>query len=204
MARKKGDSGRLVTDNLAIKGSAEHEYVQFGNYARGVQNLELITQLLSVAGILPNPPKRYLQSVILFILEHHGCLTRRLRVLPARGTIITAIPLLDQALAARAVSRHMEENPARHTPEHPLEGVPQFARPQQAQENHDESDGDSSGPVQPLALFQVAHVASVHAEDTRHGAQGQEDDGHDGEGVHRVILARFRRVCHVTALEILC
>jgi hypothetical protein len=52
-----------------------------------------------------------------------------------------------------------------------------------------------------LGNSHVAHVESVHAEDGSDGAEREEDDGYDSEGVDGCFLAVF---VGVDFLDILC
>ena len=69
--------------------------------------------------------------------------------------------------------------------------VIQFARPKETERNDDEGEGKRDGPEDPLVDMHVADVISVHAQDPGDGAEGQKDNGYDGECVDGGFLSVF-------------
>jgi hypothetical protein len=67
----------------------------------------------------------------------------------------------------------------------------QLPCPDQAQCNNQNHKRKSSSPKDPLVDSHVAHVEGVHAEDGGDGAEREEDDGYNREGVDGCFLAVF-------------
>lgn len=72
-----------------------------------------------------------------------------------------------------------------------LPKILQLSRPNQAQGNNQNHERERGSPEDPLVDCHVPHVEGVHAKDGRDGAQRQEDDGYDGEGVDGCFLTVF-------------
>lgn len=71
----------------------------------------------------------------------------------------------------------------------PIPEVVQFSRPDETKCDDEDSKWESSGPENPLIDCHVADIVRVHAEDTSHGAEREEDDGYDCKGEDSCFLA---------------
>lgn len=67
----------------------------------------------------------------------------------------------------------------------------QFARPKQTESDDNECEWQCDGPEDPLIYIHVADVIRVHAQDAGDSAEGEEDNGHDGEGIDGRFLTVF-------------
>lgn len=76
-----------------------------------------------------------------------------------------------------------------------------LARPKQDEQYDDDGQRNRSDPKHPLLSVHVADVVRVHTEDASDGAEGEENDSHNGEGVDCGLLVVFIGVDTLDILE---